>query len=336
MYQLLSGKNFMKKILITGCGSLVGQGIIKTILSINQKFEIYGAEYITDTVGQYWVRKTYILPDILKKNFSLNNWYSKIIKIIKLHKIDYLIPCLDYEIHIFNKIKSKIEKNTKCTVIISSQEVIDICSDKWKTSEFLRKNNFIYPKSCLEKNIKSFIKKNRFPLIVKPRTSSRSRNIFLVNNKKELKIALIKCPKPIIQEYLFKKDNEYTCGVIIDPKKNLCLSSIVLKRNLKNGNTAKATLKKDKNNILIQDFIVKVAKKLKPFGPLNFQLCLTKKGPVIFEINPRFSGTTPLRNIFGINEVDILLSSLENKKIRKKKLKEGTIYRFLSDYFVKK
>ena len=94
----------MKKILVTGCGSLLGQGIIKTILSSNQSYEIFGTEYIKDSVGLYWVKKAYILPDILKKKVKLNNWYLKILKIIKRHKINYLIPGLDFELPILNKI----------------------------------------------------------------------------------------------------------------------------------------------------------------------------------------------------------------------------------------
>jgi len=325
----------MKKILVTGCGSLLGQGITKTILSI-KNYEIFGTDYVNDSAGLYWVKKYYILPDILKNNVSINSWYLKILKIIKRHKINYLIPGLDFELPILNKIKLKLEKNTNCKIIISDKKIIDICRDKWKTSEFLRVNKFLYPNSCLPKNLKIFLQKNKFPLIVKPRVSSTSRNIFLVKNKKELKKALKKCNRPIIQQYLFKKDSEYTCGVIFEPKKNICLSSIVLKRSLKNGNTIQASLEKNKKNKLIENFIVKIAKKLKPFGPLNFQLFLTKKGPIIFEINPRFSGTTPLRNIFGVNEIQIFLNSLENKKPNKIKLKQGIIYRYLSEHFVKK
>ena len=86
----------------------------------------------------------------------------------------------------------------------------------------------------------------------------------------------------------------------------------------------------------INKFIINVTKKIRPLGPLNFQLCLTKKGPTIFEINPRFSGTTPLRNIFGLNEIQVLLNSLENKRLNKIQLKTGTIYRYFNDYFLKK
>ena len=65
-------------------------------------------------------------------------------------------------------------------------------------------------------------------------------------------------------------------------------------------------------------------------------MCLTKKGPKIFEINPRFLGTTPLRAIFGLNEVELLIETLERRKSKKIDLKQGTIMRFLSDFYIKK
>ena len=50
------------------------------------------------------------------------------------------------------------------------------------------------------------------------------------------------------------------------------------------------------------------------FGPANFQLILTKKGPMIFEINPRFSSTVLMRNYlgftdcFGVSKKNLVLS----------------------------
>lgn len=326
----------MKKILVSGAGSLLGQGIIKTIKSSAKKYEIYGADYIKDSVGLYWVKKGYLLPDILKSKQNEVKWLSKIKEIIKKNKINFVIPGLDFELPLFSKYKQTIEKENKCTVVISDFKTIKIFRDKWLTSEYLKNNNFLYPYSVLPRQLKNFLKKNKFPIIIKPRNGSTSKNVFLVKNKKELKEALKKCSNPLIQEYLYKNNNEYTCGVIFNSKENTCLSSIVLNRQLKNGNTIKATLKKDKKYKEIDKFIISVTKKIKPFGPLNFQLCLTKKGPIIFEINPRFSGTTPLRNLFGVNEIQIFLNSLENKKKNKIRLKSGIIYRFYNDFYLKK
>ena len=326
----------MNRILVSGAGSLLGQGIIKTINSCKKKYEIYATDYLQESIGLYWAQKSYILPDILKLKKNESKWLSKIIAIIKKHKINYVIPGLDFELPLFSKYKKIIEEKSKCIIIVSNNKIINIFRDKWLTFKYLKNNNFLCPNTALAGDLKFFLKKNKFPLIVKPRIGSTSKNVFLVKNKFELKEALKKCKNPLIQEYLYKNSNEYTCGVIFDNKKNICLSSIVLNRKLKNGNTVIASLTIDRRYKVIDKFITSVTSKIRPLGPLNFQLCLTKKGPCIFEINPRFSGTTPLRNIFGVNEIELLINSLKNKKLKKIILKPGTIYRFNSDFYVKK
>ena len=112
-------------------------------------------------------------------------------------------------------------------------------------------------------------------------------------------------------------------------------SVITLKRKLKNGNTIKTSHQKGHNFNKINSYIKKLTMLLKPFGPLNFQLCLTEKGPVIFEINPRFSGTTPIRSIYGINEFKILFNYFNDKKYNIS-LKYGTVIRYFENFFLEK
>jgi carbamoyl-phosphate synthase large subunit len=325
----------MIKILITGAGSLIGQGIIKTIEKMNGSYSIFGADYFNDAVGLYWTKKSFILPDILKKESNIKIWEKKILKIIKENKINIVIPGLDFELKLFADLKKKIETSSSCKVIVSNREIINTFHDKWLTVNYLKKNKFPYPNSTLISGLKKFLKKNKFPLIVKPRVGSTSRNVFLVHNSKELKKALKYCPNPIVQEYLFKNNNEYTCGTISHNQKTI--SSIVLKRKLKQGNTIKATYENNSKTKKINNYLIQLSNKIKPLGPLNFQLCLKKGIPVIFEVNPRFSGTTPLRNIFGVNEVDTIIRAIMNKpNIVKKNFKCGTIIRYFENYFIKK
>ena len=325
----------MTKILITGAGSLIGQGIIKTIEKVSSSYVVFGADYFNDAVGLYWVKKSYILPDILKKKSNIKIWEKKILKIIIENKINIVIPGLDFELKLFADLKKKIESLSKCKIIVSNKEIINTFHDKWLTVDYLKKNKFPYPNSTLISGLKKFLRKNKFPLIVKPRIGSTSRNVFLVHNTQELKKALKYCPNPIIQEYLFKDNNEYTCGTISHNQKTI--SSIVLKRKLKQGNTIKATYENNSKTEKINKYLIELSNKIKPLGPLNFQLCLKKGIPVIFEVNPRFSGTTPLRNIFGVNEVDIIIKAVMNKPYKvRKNFKNGTIIRYFENYFVKK
>jgi carbamoyl-phosphate synthase large subunit len=50
-----------------------------------------------------------------------------------------------------------------------------------------------------------------------------------------------------------------------------------------------------------------IAKAIGARGPLNIQCRLVRGAVKVFEINPRFSGTTSLRAMVGYNEPDVLM-----------------------------
>jgi len=320
----------MIRVLVTGVGSLLGQGIVKSIKNSSLNYSIVGTDYFESAVGLYWVDKAYILPDILRSDISDEEWLDCICKIMHENDIDIVLPGLDFEIPLFAKYKSYIENKTNVKVVVSSENVVNIGNDKWKTVEYLKQNHFKYPKSSLPENIEELIKNYNFPLIVKPRFGHTSKNVFLVKNNSELQSALKKCEMPIVQEYLDKADMEFTCGVVYLHEK--VVSVISLRRTLKNGNTQLAF---SENSDEINKFITQVTRKLKPNGPINFQLRVTDAGPVIFEINPRFSGTTPIRQIFGVNEVEATIkSTLDIEFDFKYQIKHGVVIRYFEDQFI--
>ena len=192
----------------------------------------------------------------------------------------------------------------------------------------LKKHHIAVPRSFLP-NKNFFEKKISYPLVVKPRKGSTSKNIFVVKNIKQLKKAIKICQSPIIQEYL--EGDEYTCGSIF--LKNKLISVICLRRFLKDGNTSIAFLE---NNFLLKNYISKITEILKPYGPMNFQLKFTKNGPMIFEINPRFSGTTPIREKFGLNEYTAISKTLFSRQKFYYKLKKGVVIKYLDEFFTSK
>ena len=320
----------MIKVLVTGVGSLIGQGIVKSIKKSSIKYRIFGTDYFSSAVGLYWVDRGYILPDILKSDISEKVWLDYFCKILIDNHIDIVLPGLDFEIPLLAKYKSLIEKKTQSKVVVSSENVVNIANDKWKTVEYLKQNSFEYPKSTLPENIEEFMTLCDYPYIVKPRFGHTSENVFLVKNNSELRDALKRCDMPIVQEYLNKVDMEYTCGAVYMNEK--VISVISLRRILKNGNTQIAFSEQADE---INKYITKITNKIKPTGPINFQLRMTDNGPVIFEINPRFSGTTPIREIFGINEVEATIESILNYEIKiKQPIKKGVVIRYFEDQYI--
>ena len=76
----------MIRILVTGVGSLLGQGILKSIQNSKLDCHIIGTDYFSSAVGLYWVNKGYLLPDILRSEISETQWVESLIDIINKEK----------------------------------------------------------------------------------------------------------------------------------------------------------------------------------------------------------------------------------------------------------
>jgi carbamoyl-phosphate synthase large subunit len=124
---------------------------------------------------------------------------------------------------------------------------------------------------------------------------------------------------------------EYTAGVIAFKGQNPV--SIVMRRDLRDGNTYRAYVNDyPELNAMAQ----KVALALGVYGPVNFQFRIDKEGvPKIFEINARYSGTTPLRARAGFNEVELALRHLVlGEPIAQPEVKKVTFLRYWDDLMI--
>lgn len=322
------------KVGITGTGSLIGQAVIKSIRRsvLRNRIVTVGFDYFEGTVGSYWVDKNFIIPDFLKKDIKEKNWLDAVMGRIRNEDIKVLFIGIDFELPLFSKYKAFIEKNSNCKIVVSDAEVVKIADDKYKTYRFLKDNGFYYPKTILPADAKN--DSVDFPCVVKPRKGSRSRDVFVARDRRELENTLEKIKDPLVQELIGNPDEEYTCGAV-------CFNGelkklIVLRRILRDGNTITAFYSKDYPKI-ISDYVRMVAEKLSPFGPCNFQLRLDKAGtPKIFEINARHSGTTYIRALFGFNEVEYILCVLLGIQARKFNLREGIVKRYFDEIFIGK
>ena len=154
--------------------------------------------------------------------------------------------------------------------------------------------------SCLPGDEDRLILECGFPLIVKPRVGARSIGFRVIKNMDELQRAIKQQPGIVIQKYVGSDSMEFTAGTLTFDGK--CTATIVMKRDLRDGNTYRAFVVEHSSlNAVVQA----AANCLKAYGPANFQFRLDDGIPRIFEINGRFSGTTPLRARAGFNEVEM-------------------------------
>lgn len=293
------------KVLVTGVGGCtVGEGILKALKAAN-KYDVYGTDIEPLSPGLFHVKKGFIVPKAKDSEYL-----DSITQICKKNKIDILIPGSDFENQVWAKYKYTIKD---FTILTNDPEVVSIGSDGWLTYCFLKENGFQCPETTLFPGLEKFIKKYKFPLILKPRFSQGSHYVYTAQNVEELntylKIHRRVDVESLIQQHIGMPDEEYTIGITTS-QSGKTLSIVALKRTLIAGASFKMYPVDD---IHLNEIAIKLSTSIGSRGALNFQARKHNGSYYIFEINPRFSGTTPVRCGLGVNEPDILIQESVSK-----------------------
>ncbi len=285
------------KILVTGAGAVLGQGIIKSLRIASHSYEIVAVDPDPRAVGLYWADRAYQVP------MASDREYGDVIdSLLQQERPDVLLVGTDVELMHFSLQKERIESSFHVCVIVSPPEVIRIADDKWLTYQFLFSNGFPYPESTLPGDLDDLMCRCTFPLIVKPRIGARAVGVHKVTNEQELRQSLAVVDNPIIQDYISSPEQEFTSGITL--VEGRVKAVVTMRRDLKDGNTHRAYMQTDSP---YNELLAAIATKLGGEGVINFQFRVADNVPKIFEINARFSGTTPFRAYAGYNEVDHLI-----------------------------
>jgi carbamoyl-phosphate synthase large subunit len=285
--------------LITGTGGGVGQSIFKALKLSDLSLNLFTTDMHPMGVGIYRGKKGFLVPAAQDSLFI-----PRIIEICNLQNIDIVFVGSDPELPVFASEKARIEKETGAKVIVGTPEQIKIGNDKWETYQFLKQHNLPYPESALPADCEALIENIGFPIIIKPREGSASRDVYVVKNQEELKVLLKRVKDPIIQEYLLPDDEEYTSGAMMMNGK--LLGILTMKREIKGGNTYRG--------------IVDTHQEV--------------RDAVTFEINPRFSGTTGMRAYFRFNEPEAVINALFYNKTPAMQHTRGIVMRYMNEVYV--
>lgn len=323
------------KVLIAGIGGgSHGLEIMKALRIANIKYRIYAADMNGYSLGLFKADRGYVIPSASHPSYK-----ATLLNICIKEKIDVLFHGSEPDLRALSGKRRAFEREG-IFMPFNSQEVINTCMNKIDTFNFLRANNIPVPLTTIMAGRKDISKVRSFPVIVKPCVNSGgSLNTFIAQDRKELDFFvnyIIKHKgRSIAQAYIGEPENEYSVGVLSDREGEI-ISCVIMKRLILNSLSSRIRVSslKDKDRVLavssgisqgkiiadesIQAQCENISRILRSRGPLNIQ-CRFFRGKVYpFEINPRFSGTTYIRALAGVNEPDIL--------IRKYVLKENITY----------
>jgi len=307
-------------VLVTGVGGIVGQAIMKCLA--NSPHRVVGADASESAAGLYAVSKGYLVPSAKDPAYI-----DRLLEICAAEKVRYLFPGLDMELPLFARAADRI-RQAGVIPIISPTAVVDLADDKLETVRFLESHGL--PALRTWDLGEWFPPDLRMPLVLKPRKGgSRAQGVYTVTTEAELsyRVARIDRSNYVIQEHV--GGDEFTCGTInFDGR---CHGVIVMRRTLRDGDTHKAYVVREPE---IESCVREAAERLKPFGPCNFQLRLRDGRPLIFDINPRCSGTSYCRALAGFNEPLMTLEHLERGTDPAFEIRPISIFRYWQEIVV--
>lgn len=292
-------------ILITGTGGCgVGEGLYKSLKPL-EKYAVFSCNNSDNSLFVFDdTEMSFIVPSATDSNYC-----AAILKICRQNDIKVIIPGSEHELTILISNREKFDE-AGVIVFANTAEVITTFDNKWETFLKLSSLNIHTPDTTLDINDEAFFKRNNFPLIVKPIYGNASKNVFVIDSMDELHCIIqylnYKRISFVIQEYIGTANEEYTISVLSDLDGNF-LGSIVLKRNLAGGFSQFVVCEEFEE---LDEIAQKIAKDVNSKGPLNIQCRMMHGELYVFEINPRFSGTTPFRTLLGFNEADILFQKV--------------------------
>jgi carbamoyl-phosphate synthase large subunit len=293
-------------VLVTSAGSVIAQGIIKSLNLANEekdnpiKYKIIGTDMSPDAPGLYRADEGILVPPASSPEYT-----EYIIKLCRQREVKAIFVGSDEELLTVAEAQTQIERESSAKALVGPINIMSKVRDKWKTFEFCKENDLPHAESALPSDREEFAREFGFPLVVKPQEGYGSVHFNIAKNKEEMDFSIQAIEKAgwhaVIQEFL--GGEEFTTGITVDTSGKKIMSSISIKKIIKHGQTYKAFVD---DFALIRESAEKFASKLGAKGAINIQAKLQGDKPIIFEVNPRFSASCPIRAITGVNEPDIV------------------------------
>lgn len=213
------------------------------------------------------------------------SYLSEILAISEAERIGLVVPTIDDELVLFGEARTAFAARG-IRVAVSSAHTSRTCNDKFETSRHLRDHGVGAAAAWLPGDLPY---PAPLPLFIKPRFGRGGVGAYAVHNERELAFFCDYVDRPVVQEYL--AGPEFTIDICCDfearplsivPRERVVIRAGVIDR----GRTV--------DDPRLVQLGAAVAAALPFVGAANVQCRMVDGVPIVFEINPRFSGGIPL------------------------------------------
>jgi len=249
----------------------------------------------------------------------------RILELCVSERVDLLIPGSDPELPVLASLAAELEAGG-CAVAVSDPRAIAVCADKAALADHLAASQVPF---ALTRTVPRFEEDPPgwdYPLILKPRFGSGSVGVEVVTGAADWRrlrdrVSRDRPDRWIVQPLLrsvswsdelwervardgqLVQQAQMACQYLTSAAGTL-LGRYAAEINLRAGVAMASTAVDDPAVWSVADRAVASLARLGLRGPLNLQGLVTEGGLVLFEVNPRFTGTTHVRALTGFREVE--------------------------------
>jgi len=321
------------RVLVTGAGSGVGNGIVKALRLSALETTIICCDSNPLSVGLFRADEAVIWPRVESPGAQ-----EIIIASLNNLNIDVVLIGSEFDLAFFAANRDTIEQETQARIIVSPETSIEIANDKWLTSEFLRKNGLPHAETMVPRDMEDAIATARdwgYPLMLKPRSGTSSRHVHVIDNEGSLRHLFPSVPIAMLQRLIDTPsrdlNNEYTCTVF-KTGDEVIIGPFTARRALRGGDSWTIEVDRFKK---LHPVVLDIARRLPIMATLNVQLIVTETGPVPFELNARFSGTTAVQAHFGFNTPEMAVRHYHlGETPAPAEIGKGMVFRYMDEVFV--
>lgn len=291
--------------------------------SLNGKGKILAADMQITAPAMAVADIPVVVPDVYSENYV-----DIILEICQREHVHAIISLNDLELPVLAAKKKRFD-DAGVKLIVSEENVIDICFDKYKTFLFGQQFGIYLPETYLTlgKAIEGINSGNlRFPLVVKPRWGSASVGIEFPVNIEMLELAYrlvsLKISGSMLHE-VSKQDpdnavliqekingTEYGLDILNDFSGKCVQVYVKEKLAMRAGETDKAILRNKQDLV---DLGFRIGNALGHIGNLDCDIFESNGRYYLIEMNPRFGGGYPFSHIAGANYPDAICTWIEGK-----------------------
>jgi len=254
---------------------------------------------------------------VLTPRIGEESYIDFLLDYCKKNNITAIISRHDWDLVVLSKNKDRFKKNG-ISLIVSDEQIVKICRDKWLAHQFLSSIGLKQPRTYIDMELlKQDLRSDlvSFPMIMKPRCGNSSYSLSQIDDFDELDVLYRKTVKNIFNSYLKYESADYEdsrCVIvqekidgdeygldILNDMNGSYVTHIAKKKLSMRMHTLAAEIVDSKP---FDDLAKAISYNLRHIGNLDIDFFITDSGDIyVIDLNCRFGGQYNFSHLAGAN-----------------------------------